>query len=129
MIQVFLLTAIISILDSIFLFLTQKYLPFLYGSALPGESMISIIYIFACWFAIGMAIYFLIVSRSDFSFLTILKTAPVLGFAIYGVYTLANYSINPEKSSLLLVGIDLVRGIIIVTLSTMIFALFRKLFK
>ena len=129
MIQIFLLTAIVSILDSIFLFLTQKYLPSLYGSALPAESFISLAYVFASWFAIGMAIYFLIVSRSDFSLLTILKNAPILGFAIYGIYTLSNYSISPDKWSLKLVGFDIVRGIIVVTFSSFIFSLFRKSFK
>lgn len=129
MIQIFLLTAIVSLLDSIFLFLTQKYLPSLYGSVIPPESMISLVYVFASWFSIGMAIYFLIVSRSDFSLITILKTAPVLGLAIYGIYTLANYSLNPEKWSLKLVGIDIVRGVIILTLSTVIFSFFRKLYK
>jgi uncharacterized membrane protein len=75
-----------------------------------------------------MAIYFLIVSKSDFSFLNILKTAPILGLAIYGVYSLSNYTLNPDKWSLAFVGIDIVRGILIVMISTLIFSLFRKMF-
>lgn len=130
MIQIFLITAIISIIDSIYLFLTQKYLPFLYSTAIPPtDSYVNLLYIFGCWFLIGLSIYFLIVSRSDFNFLTILKTAPVLGAAIFGIYTLSNYMISPEKSSLMMVGIDIVRGIILVSVSTIIFSFFRKTFK
>lgn len=129
MIQIFLLTAIVSILDSLFLFLTQRYLGFLYSAALPAESYISLLYIFASWFSIGMAIYFLIVSRSDFNLLTILKTAPILGFAIYGIYSLSNYSLMPEKWSLMFVGIDIVRGILVILIATLIFSLFRKIIK
>jgi uncharacterized membrane protein len=129
MIQIFLLTALVAILDSLFLFFTQKYAGFLYSSVLPQESLMNIVYIFACWFCIAMAIYFLIVSSSDFSLLNILKRAPILGLAIYGIYSLSNYTLNPEKWSLTFVGIDIVRGILIVMISTIIFSLFRKMFK
>jgi uncharacterized membrane protein len=130
MIQIFLITAIVSIIDSIYLFLTQKFLAGIYQKAQPAtDSYINLLYIFICWFFIALAIYFLIVSRSDFDFLTILKTAPVLGAAIFGIYTLGNYISNPEKWSFTMVGIDIVRGIIIVSLSTIIFSFFRKTFK
>ncbi len=130
MIQIFLITAIISIIDSIYLFLTQKYLPFLYLVVQPAEETnINLMYIFACWFFIALIIYFLIVSRSDFNFLTILKTAPVLGAGIFAIYSLSNYIMSPEKWSLMMVGIDIVRGIILVSLSTIIFSFFRKSFK
>jgi uncharacterized membrane protein len=129
MIQIFFLTALVAILDSLFLFLTQRYVGFLYSSVLPEESLINIAYIFACWFCIGMAIYFCIVSRSDFSFINVLKSAPVLGLAIYGIYSLGNFITNREKWSLTFVGIDIVRGILVVMISSMIFSLFRKMFK
>ena len=129
MIQIFLITAIISIIDSIYLFLSQKYLPFLYLVVQPAkDSYINLLYIFSCWFFIALLIYFLIVSRPDFNFLTILKTAPILGAAIFGLYTLSNYMMNPEKWSFMMIGIDIVRGIILVSLSTIIFSFFRKSF-
>jgi uncharacterized membrane protein len=127
MIQIFFLTALVAILDSLFLFLTQKYAG-IYNDILPQESMKSILYIFLCWFCIGMSIYFFIVSRSDFSFLTVLKTAPVIGLSIYGIYSLSNYLINPEKWSLAFVGIDIFRGILIITITSVIFSFFRKSF-
>jgi hypothetical protein len=130
MIQIFLITAIVSIIDSIYLFLSQKYLPFLYFQSQPAaESNINLLYIFCCWFLIALSIYFLIVSRSDFNFLTILKTAPILGAAIFGIYTLSNHIINPENSSFMMIGIGIVRGIILVSLSTVMFSFFRKSFK
>jgi len=130
MIQIFLITAIISIIDSIYLFLSQKYLPFLYLIVQPAsDSYINLLYIFGCWFFIALLIYFLIVSRPDFNFLTILKTAPLLGASIFGIYTLSNYMMNPEKWSFMMIGIDIVRGIILVSLSTIIFSFFRKSFK
>lgn len=129
MIQIFFLTALVAILDSLFLFLTQKYAETFYSSVLPQESLINILYIFTCWFCIGMSIYFFIVSRPDFSLANVLKSAPVLGLTIYGIYSLSNYTTNPEKWSLTMVGIDIVRGILIVMISSLIFSLFRKMFK
>jgi hypothetical protein len=129
MIQIFLIIAIVSIIDSLYLFLTQKYLPSIYLAAQPlTDSYINVLYIFACWFLIALLIYFLIVSRPDFNFLTVLRTAPLLGAGIFGIYTISNYMINPEKSSLLIAGIDIVRGIILVSLSTILFSFFRKSF-
>lgn len=127
--QIFFLTAIIAILDSLFLFLTQSYTGTLYSAILPEKSTIRITYIFACWFCIGISMYFLIVSRPDFRLLTILKTAPVLGFIIYGIYSLGNHIANQEKWPLSFVGIDILRGIIIITTSMIIYGFFRKSFK
>lgn len=129
MIQIFLITAIVSIIDSIYLFLLQKFLPNTYSKALPvTDTYINLIYMYGCWLLIGLAIYFLIVSRPNFDLSNILKTAPVLGGAIFGIYTLANYIINPEKWSFLMVGIDIIRGILLVSISTIIFSFFRKSF-
>jgi uncharacterized membrane protein len=76
-----------------------------------------------------MSIYFLIISRPDYSLKIILQTAPVLGFAIFGIYGLSNMFCLRDKWPLSMVFIDIIRGIILVTISTIIIAYFRNIFK
>lgn len=125
MIQILLLVVIVSLLDSIYLYLMQKHTT-IYTIPQPA-SMIQLVYSYIIWFTIAISIYFLIVSRPDFSFATILKTAPLLGFAIFGIYGISNVLSLADKWSWNIVGIDILRGIILVTISTIIISFFRKI--
>jgi hypothetical protein len=129
MIQIIVLIIIISLLDSFYLFFLQKYGKFLYNNIEFSNSFISVIYAYLVWFLIACAIYFLIISRPDYTFTTILKTAPILGIVLFGINGFSQMIISPEKSSFMIIGIDIIRGIILVTLSTFIISLYRKFFK
>ena len=123
MIKILLLVIIVSLLDSIYMYIMQKYTTIY---IIEQSSLVHLLYSYIIWFTIAMSIYFLIVSRPDFSFKTILKTAPLLGIAIFGIYGLNNMLSLSDKWSWKLVGIDIIRGIILVTFSTIIISFFRK---
>ncbi len=124
MIKILLLVIIVSLLDSIYLFLMQKYTK-IYNIQESLSSFREFIYSYGIWFIIALTIYYLIVSRPDFKLSTILKTAPILGITIFGIYGLNNMLCFPDKWSWSLVGIDIIRGITLVTISSIIISFIK----
>lgn len=119
--QILLLTIIISFLDSIYLFFNKG----LYANILPESSVINILYAYLAWFSIALAIYFLIISRPDFSLITALKTAPFLGFAIYCSFNATNMILFKDIWSLKISAIDTLWGCSLITFATAIISFIK----
>jgi hypothetical protein len=117
-IKIFSLFIIVSLIDLIFIRSINTFIPKIYPHIKPNAKQISIVYLF--WFLIALAIYFLIVSKPDFNLKTLIKSAPLLGIFIFLIYALSNFYNLSEKWNWMMlgtIGMDILRGIILVTFS------------
>lgn len=117
-IKIFTLFIIVSLIDLLFVRSINTIFSKIYPHIEPNKKQIIIVSIF--WLLIALGIYFLIVSKPDFNFKALITTAPLLGIFIFSIYALNNFYNLTEKWNfgiLGTIGIDILRGIILVTFS------------
>ena len=110
--------SISSIKDTIYPYISLKKI--IEPSKILEINKKQIVFVSLFWLLIALAIYFLIVSKPDFNLKTLIKTAPSLGIFIFSIYALSTFYNLSEKwnwGMLGTIGIDILRGIILVTFS------------
>jgi hypothetical protein len=126
-IKILLLFIIVSLIDLFFIRSTNTIIPNIYPHIKANTKQIFFVSIF--WFLITLAIYFLIISKPNFNFDTLIKNAPLVGIFIFSIYSLINlYNLNDKLNMGMFskFGIDILRGIVIVTFSCGIYYLGEK---
>ena len=132
--QIIGLVLIIYLLDIIFVYLINKTTSLYSGmaetvkttslySGMPETvSMKQQVFQYIIYFLLAFAIQKLILnSCKDVNFSSVIKSAPLLGLVIFSVYGFNTVCIVPDKCNWSIFGIDIVRGILLVTISSSLY--------
>jgi uncharacterized membrane protein len=79
------------------------------------------------WILIASIIYYLVLSNKNDNIKNIVKNSFITGIVIFGIYGLGNLYFSKEIWSYKIFGIDILRGIIVVTLSSIIYHFANKI--
>ena len=124
--QIIGLVFIIYILDIIFVYLINNTTS-IYSGIPKAVDMKQIVFQYIIYFLLALAIQKLILnSCKDVDFKSIIKSAPLLGLVIFSVYGFNTVCIVPDKCNWSMFGIDIVRGILLVTISSSLYYSINK---
>ena len=118
--QIIGLILIIYLLDVIFVYLINKTTS-LYSGMPETVSMKQQVFQYIIYFLLALAIQKLILSKPDINFSSVIKSAPLLGLVIFSVYGFNTVCIIPDKCNWSIFGVDIVRGILLVTISSSLY--------
>jgi hypothetical protein len=119
--QIIGLVLIIYLLDIIFVYLINKTTS-IYSGIPEAVDMKQKVFQYIIYLLLALAIQKLILNGcKDVDFKSIIKSAPLLGLVIFSVYGFNTVCIVPDKCNWSMFGIDIVRGILLVTISSSLY--------
>ena len=119
--QIIGLVLIIYLLDIIFVYLINN-ITSIYSGIPKAVDMKQIVFQYIIYFLLALAIQKLILNGcKDVDFSSVIKSAPLLGLVIFSVYGFNTVCIVPDKCNWSIFGIDIVRGILLVTISSSLY--------